>query len=102
MGDMSDLLDRGSWREEAKTERDAKPPNPAKEVAALVEMALSPPLMGMGGGSATEEHTIDRWKERRRSETFRLRAAYGPSSRAPELHRFLDLAAEIFGCSHLG
>lgn len=77
-------------------------PNPAKEVAALVELALSSPLMGMGGGSATEERAIDRWKERGRAEASRLRAAYGPSSKAPELHRFIDLAAEIFGCSRLG
>jgi hypothetical protein len=74
-------------------------PNPAKEVASLVELALSPPLMGMGGGSATEERAIDRWKAKGAAETSRLRIAYGPPSKAPELHRFLDLASEIFGYS---
>ena len=72
-------------------------PNPAKEIADLVELALSPPLMGMGGGSTTEERAIERWKAKGTIEISRLRVAYDPPSKAPELHRFLDIASEIFG-----
>lgn len=71
--------------------------DPAKEIAALVELALSPPLMGMGGGSSTEERAIERWKAKGVIEISRLCIAYGPPSKAPELHRFLDIASEIFG-----
>lgn len=46
----------------------------AEQIGALVTLALSPPTMGVGGGSRTEEREQDMWKARVRAEWTRLRA----------------------------
>lgn len=89
-----------NWPEVVEMDVEAKSfPNPAKEIATLVELALSPPIMGMAGGSATEEHAIDRWKGKVREAAARLFIVCGPPSRSPELHRFLNAVAETIGYS---
>jgi len=42
-------------------------------IARAMSDALSPPVMGMGGGSATEERARDRWRVRMRAEVAALR-----------------------------
>ena len=71
--------------------------NPAVEVGALVTHALSPPLMGVGGGSATEEQSLGRWKRKGIAELDRLRVTCGPPLLAPELHTILDCCSLLFG-----
>ena len=75
-------------------ERNATP-NPAKEIAALVELSLSPPVMGMGGESKTEEVNVDRWKQDVGREVVRLRKAYGGG--APAVDWLFDSLGQTFG-----
>lgn len=70
-------------------------PNPAKKIAALVELSLSPPVMGMGGGSKTEEVDIDRWKQDVGKEVVRLRKAYGGG--APAVDWLFASLGQTFG-----
>ena len=44
----------------------------AEQIGAFVTMALSPPTMGMGGGSVAEMRAQDAWRERVRGEWTRL------------------------------
>lgn len=54
----------------------------AEQIGAFVTMALSPPTMGMGGGSVAEERALDAWRERVRTEWTRLHALAMGSSPA--------------------
>jgi hypothetical protein len=69
--------------------------DPATDVGQFITKVLSPPSSGMGGGSAMEERAQDSWKSGCRHELAYLRREYGPPSRAPELHAFLDVAERI-------
>lgn len=45
----------------------------AEQIGAFVTLALSPPTMGMGGGSVAEERAQDAWRERVNAEWMALR-----------------------------
>jgi hypothetical protein len=62
----------------------------AEQIGAFVTMALSPPTMGMGGGSVAEERAQDAWRARVRAEWARLRALAVDSS--PVTVHILDAA----------
>ena len=61
----------------------------AEQIGAFVTMALSPPTMGVGGGSVAEMRALDAWRDHVRTEWVQLRALVGTGS--PEA-RVLDAA----------
>ena len=62
----------------------------AEQIGAFVTMALSPPTMGMGGGSVAEMRAQDAWRDHVRAEYAQLRVLVGAGS--PEA-RILDAAS---------
>jgi len=54
--------------------------NLAEQIGAFVTMALSPPTMGVGGGSVAEMNAQDAWKARMEAEWMALRRRDGTGS----------------------
>jgi hypothetical protein len=71
-----------------------KHPDPAAELGALVTKVFNVPVMGMGGGSLTEERAQDRHNAECVAELSRLRG-YSRPAEDPEFHMVLDVLAKI-------